>query len=185
MFTEKLFSPFEGLHYRYTIAIRGYAKDWTVTGPQDQLRSGLIGPPSSFAGLNYYLFVLNIKIQLVWRTSFNRNQLVWLKNHWWRTNRLVVKNNPEQWNQNSYRHHSKVSYIIHYTPIKCRKSTVTLSGCNLYIWSRYNLKTYGIFAFSMADFDWYCTSTIVQFIFYFGPLRSVIIFWEIRNKWLV
>ena len=30
-----------------------------------------------------------------------------------------------------------------------------------------------------------CTSTIVQFIFYFGPLRSAIIFWEIRNKWLV
>ena len=29
------------------------------------------------------------------------------------------------------------------------------------------------------------TSTIVQFIFYFGPLRSAIILWEIRNKWLV
>ena len=29
------------------------------------------------------------------------------------------------------------------------------------------------------------TSTIVQFIFYFGPLKSAIIFWEIRNKWLV
>ena len=29
------------------------------------------------------------------------------------------------------------------------------------------------------------TSTIVQFIFYFGPLSSAIIFWEIRNKWLV
>ena len=29
------------------------------------------------------------------------------------------------------------------------------------------------------------TSTIVQFIFYFGPLISAIIFWEIRNKWLV
>ena len=29
------------------------------------------------------------------------------------------------------------------------------------------------------------TSTIVQFIFYFGPLGSAIIFWEIRNKWLV
>ena len=29
------------------------------------------------------------------------------------------------------------------------------------------------------------TSTTVQFIFYFGPLRSAIIFWEIRNKWLV
>ena len=29
------------------------------------------------------------------------------------------------------------------------------------------------------------TSTIVQFIFYFGPLRSTIIFWEIRNKWLI
>ena len=29
------------------------------------------------------------------------------------------------------------------------------------------------------------TSTIVHFIFYFGPLRSAIIFWEIRNKWLV
>ena len=29
------------------------------------------------------------------------------------------------------------------------------------------------------------TSAIVQFIFYFGPLRSAIIFWEIRNKWLV
>ena len=29
------------------------------------------------------------------------------------------------------------------------------------------------------------TSTIVQFIFYFGPLRSAIIFWEIRNKWSV
>ena len=29
------------------------------------------------------------------------------------------------------------------------------------------------------------TSTIVQFIFYFGPLRSAIIFLEIRNKWLV
>ena len=29
------------------------------------------------------------------------------------------------------------------------------------------------------------TSTIVQFIFYFGPLRSAIIFWEIRNNdWL-
>ena len=28
-------------------------------------------------------------------------------------------------------------------------------------------------------------STIVQFIFYFGPLRSAIIFWEIRNKWSV
>ena len=27
------------------------------------------------------------------------------------------------------------------------------------------------------------TSTIVQFIFYFGPLRSAWIFWEIRNKW--
>ena len=30
-----------------------------------------------------------------------------------------------------------------------------------------------------------CISTIVQFIFYFGPLRSAIIFWKIRNKWLV
>ena len=29
------------------------------------------------------------------------------------------------------------------------------------------------------------TSTIVQFLFYFGPLRSAIIFWEIGNKWLV
>ena len=29
------------------------------------------------------------------------------------------------------------------------------------------------------------TSTIVQFIFYFGLLRTAIIFWEIRNKWLV
>ena len=29
------------------------------------------------------------------------------------------------------------------------------------------------------------TSTILQFIFYFGPLRSEIIFWEIRNRWLV
>ena len=29
------------------------------------------------------------------------------------------------------------------------------------------------------------TSTIVQFIFYFGPLRLAIIFWEIRNEWLV
>ena len=29
------------------------------------------------------------------------------------------------------------------------------------------------------------TSTIVQFIFYFGSSRSAIIFWEIRNKWLV
>ena len=29
------------------------------------------------------------------------------------------------------------------------------------------------------------TSTIVQFIFYFGPLRPAIIFWEIWNKWLV
>ena len=28
-------------------------------------------------------------------------------------------------------------------------------------------------------------STIVWFILYFGPLRSAIIFWEIRNKWLV
>ena len=28
------------------------------------------------------------------------------------------------------------------------------------------------------------TSTIVH-IFYFGPLRSAIIFWEIRNRWLV
>ena len=28
------------------------------------------------------------------------------------------------------------------------------------------------------------TSSIVQFIFYFGPLRSAILFWEIRNKWL-
>ena len=29
------------------------------------------------------------------------------------------------------------------------------------------------------------TSTLVQVIFYFGPLRSAIIFWEIGNKWLV
>ena len=29
------------------------------------------------------------------------------------------------------------------------------------------------------------TSTIVQFIFYFCPLRSAIIFWGIRNKWLI
>ena len=29
------------------------------------------------------------------------------------------------------------------------------------------------------------TSTIVHFIFYFDPLRSAVIFWEIRNKWLV
>ena len=29
------------------------------------------------------------------------------------------------------------------------------------------------------------TSTIVQFICYFGPLRSARIFWEISNKWLV
>ena len=28
-------------------------------------------------------------------------------------------------------------------------------------------------------------STILQFIFYLGPLISAIIFWEIRNKWLV
>ena len=31
----------DGLHFRYTIAIRGCAKDWTVTDPQVQLRSGL------------------------------------------------------------------------------------------------------------------------------------------------
>ena len=37
---------------------------------------GQAGPPSSFAGLNYYFFVLNIKILLVWGPSFNRNQLV-------------------------------------------------------------------------------------------------------------
>ena len=30
-----------------------------------------------------------------------------------------------------------------------------------------------------------CTSTVVQFIFCFCPLRSAIIFWEIRNRWLV
>ena len=29
------------------------------------------------------------------------------------------------------------------------------------------------------------TSTIVQFIFYFGPLRSAIIFWEIKTNWFV
>ena len=29
------------------------------------------------------------------------------------------------------------------------------------------------------------TSTIVQFIFYFGPLRSAIIFWEIRKKKMI
>ena len=29
------------------------------------------------------------------------------------------------------------------------------------------------------------TSTIVQFILNFDPLRSALIFWEIRNKWLV
>ena len=28
------------------------------------------------------------------------------------------------------------------------------------------------------------TSTIVQFIFSFGPLRSAWIFWDIRNKWM-
>ena len=57
--------------------------------PSQQLRScraagqlpintvpGQAGPPDSFAGLNYYLSVLNIKIQLVWMPSFNRNQLV-------------------------------------------------------------------------------------------------------------
>ena len=77
---------------RYIIAIRGCAKDWTVIGTRVQLRSGLFvcievlrpsqqlkscragqlpinivpgqaGPPSSFAGLIYYLFVLNVKIQ--------------------------------------------------------------------------------------------------------------------------
>ena len=37
---------------------RGCAKDWTVTGPQDQLKFGLTGPPSSFTGLNYCLYVL-------------------------------------------------------------------------------------------------------------------------------
>ena len=59
-----------------------------VLRPSQQLRScrvgqlpintvpGQAGPPSSFAGLNYYLFVLSIKIQWVWRPSFNRNQLV-------------------------------------------------------------------------------------------------------------
>ena len=75
-----------------------------MTGLQDQLRSGLFvcveilrpsqqlrpcragqlpintdpgqaGPPGSFAGLNY-LFVLNIKIHLIWKPSFNRNQLL-------------------------------------------------------------------------------------------------------------
>ena len=35
---------------------RNWAKDWTATCPQDQLRFGLISPPSSFAGLYYYLF---------------------------------------------------------------------------------------------------------------------------------
>ena len=29
---HSLFSPSDGLHYRYTIAIRCYAKDWMVTG---------------------------------------------------------------------------------------------------------------------------------------------------------
>ena len=76
-----------------------------MTGPQVQLRSGLFvcvevlrssqqlrpcradqltintvpgqaGPPSSFAGLNYYLFVLHLNIQMVWRPIFNRNKLV-------------------------------------------------------------------------------------------------------------
>ena len=32
---------------------------------------------------------------------------------------------------------------------------------------------------------WILGDFIVQFIFYFGLLRSAIIFWEIRNKWLV
>ena len=62
-----------------------------VLRPSQQLRScrvgqlpinivpGQAGPASSFAGLNFYLFVLNIKIQWVWRPSLNRNQLVLLK----------------------------------------------------------------------------------------------------------
>ena len=55
-----------------------WVKDWTATvsGPQGQLRSGLTGPPSSIGGLHYHFFALHIKIQLVLRTSYNRNQLV-------------------------------------------------------------------------------------------------------------
>ena len=35
------------------------------------------------------------KNQLVWRTSYNRNQLVLPKNHWSRTNGLVVNKTPD------------------------------------------------------------------------------------------
>ena len=73
---------------------RDWAKDWNATGPQDQLRSGLIGPPSSLGGVNKHLFMLHLKIWLVWRTSCNRNQLVLLRNHWWRTNGSVVNKTP-------------------------------------------------------------------------------------------
>ena len=34
-----------------------------MTGQQDQLRSSLIGPPSCFAGLIYYLFVFCLEDQ--------------------------------------------------------------------------------------------------------------------------
>ena len=38
------------------ISRRVWAKDWTATGTQEQLRSDPTGPPSSFAGLDDHSF---------------------------------------------------------------------------------------------------------------------------------
>ena len=117
MFTERLFSPSDGLHYRYTIAIRGYTKDWTVTGPQAQLRSGLIGPPSSFAGLNYYLFFFCVKHKnsVGLEDLLQQKSTGLAKNHWWRTNGLVVQKTL-----------SNETKIRKGTITKCRKLSITL-----------------------------------------------------------
>ena len=57
-----------GLIFNISVAYRDWDKDWTATSGQDQLRSGLTGPPNSVVGLNYHLFCVTYKNS-------------WIKNH--------------------------------------------------------------------------------------------------------
>ena len=86
-------------------------EDWTQTSPQEQWRSGLTAPPSSIAGLNYHLFALHTK------SCHNRNQLVKLKNHWWRT----------PWDQISPQcHMDRVKRIWYLSPMRAAKVQASL-----------------------------------------------------------
>ena len=131
---------------------------------------------------------------IVWPTFLLMNVFIALKgsHFWFLFNFTAAGVVPYDGRKTSPRTSTIVQFIFYFGPLRSAiilwptfllmNVFIALKGSHF--WFLFNFTAAGVVPYDGRKTS-PRTSTIVQFIFYFGPLRSAIIFWEIRNKWLV